>query len=139
MFVSKYAVFEHILKSGGVQIDFDANVQGVYVPQHLAGQERVTLEFGFDERISRDLRFDPTAVSGSLNFGGFWLDCVVPWTAVYAMRRHDGMGRCWMESMPASVRADVKAREARSRLQVVLGGGQRTGHYMGRRLRVVQP
>jgi stringent starvation protein B len=98
MTYTKRDFFEHILCNGSVWLHLDARHSEVVVPEHLAKREHLVLLWAFGSVL--DFLVTDYGVSGDLDFKGFWLPVVVPWTAVFAMRGEDGRGMDWAEDAP---------------------------------------
>jgi stringent starvation protein B len=100
--MNKLDVFKHILFDSSVLVNFDGRRKGVRVPPVLKGEPNAVLAFDFGGED--DLEFDVLGISATLRFNGedFW--CLVPWSAVFAVRREgDGLGKMWSESVPREV------------------------------------
>lgn len=73
-----------ILKKGSMLVRFKPNDPAVRVPDWLAKQKSLALEFGYNTPIPiKDLLVTSLGISGTLTFvgfGTFW--CYVPWSAV---------------------------------------------------------
>ncbi len=88
----KQAVMLELLREGYAFVVLDARRAGVSVPEHLAGNAGLVLQFAYDMPVPiRDLTVDEGGIRATLSFQRTPHACVIPWDAVYVL--HDGQGR----------------------------------------------
>ncbi len=98
----KSRVVGGLMGEGAVLVHIDARREGVIVPNHLHGQSKLVLRFGFGlSPAIADLVVDDQELSGTLTFGGLPFHCVLPWHAVYAaVVEGADKGHVWPEDVP---------------------------------------
>ncbi len=88
----KHAVMLELLREGYAFVVLDARHGGVSVPEHLATNAGLVLQFAYDMPVPiRDLTVDERGIRATLSFQRTPHACVIPWEAVYVL--HDGQGR----------------------------------------------
>ncbi len=103
----KFGVFVEMIEKGTVLVTIDTRREGVIVPDHLAGELRLNLNFCHLFGIA-DFEYDGWGVRASLSFGGQDMLCDVPWPAVYMMRSHvENDVTLFPESIPPEMLAFV--------------------------------
>jgi hypothetical protein len=95
---AKKDVFEYLRKRGGVNVTFDARLNGVVIPGYLHRDSMVTLLF--NGCVMSDTEVTEGAVSETLSFDGCPVICVVPWYAVFSIADTDRKGIVWEEDIP---------------------------------------
>ena len=99
----KLAVFTRMIDRGLVMVTLDARAQGVHVPEWLATEPQLALNFSHRFGIA-DFDYDERGVRASLSFSGHDVFCDVPWAAVWMMRSHvDGELAISPESVPPEI------------------------------------
>lgn len=73
-----------ILAQGEIQVMLTPQYPGVEIPPALYGQETVVLNFSYGYHT--DLTIDNEGIRQELSFKGAWFPCVVPWSAVIAVK-----------------------------------------------------
>lgn len=101
-----------LLMQGPVLVHVDAGHESVSVPEHLAGDAKLVLRFGYDLRPRiPDLSVETDALSGTLTFNGAPFMCVLPWAAVYAVVSEvDERGMVWPEDLPKAVLQEMASQ-----------------------------
>jgi hypothetical protein len=116
----KLAVFTRMIDRGLVMVTLDGRAPGVMVPEHLADEPQLALNFSHRFGID-DFAYDERGVRASLSFSGRDVFCDVPWTAVWMMRSQvDGELAISPESVPPEIQAALaqaseELEEARAR------------------------
>ncbi|MBK7537303.1 MAG: hypothetical protein IPI49_18435 [Myxococcales bacterium] len=102
---NKRRAVEALLERGPVLLHLDARHPGVELPEHLRGNARLVLRFGYGLTPSiADLTVDDSRISGTLTFGGVPFLCKIPWAAMYAaMVEGEERGTVWPEDVPGDV------------------------------------
>ena len=101
----KLRMFARLIERGMVMITADARRDNARVPNRLAGDLELKLNFSHKFGVG-DFFYDDDGVRASLSFGGqaFYVD--IPWTAVYGMLSHvDGERMIWPDSLPEELKA----------------------------------
>ena len=119
-------LLELLARCPSVQVMFDARKPGVVVPAQLAALFHVILRFGYRVHPPiADLEVTDTAISGTLCFGGSYVHCTIPFSAIYAVQGDGEPQLVLPENIPPEVLASLasaptpSAPAARSRLTSV--------------------
>ena len=109
----KRAVVKRLMGEGPILVQVDARRPGVSVPDRLRDDPRLVLRFGYDLTPSiADLDIGEDALTGTLSFGGVAHQCVLPWTAVYAVvSESDQRGMVWPDDVPPEAVHTPEAEE----------------------------
>lgn len=96
---------EELMSRGAVLLHIDARVKGSVVPEHLSGDPKLVLRFGYGLAPAiTDLFLDEDEISGTLTFGGAPFHCRLPWPAIYAaVSEVDQQAMVWPDDVPAAV------------------------------------
>jgi hypothetical protein len=91
---------EELLERGMVMVHLDATQQGVDVPDMHSESAALALNLSYRFRIP-DFRVDDTGIYASLSFNRVPYPCLLPWTAIFAIRSHvDDTFHVWPEDVP---------------------------------------
>lgn len=96
---------EELIGRGAVLLHIDARNDAVMVPDHLRGDPKLVLRFGYGlSPAIVDLHIDEEAISGTLTFGGSPFHCVLPWSSIYAtVSEVDQQAMVWPDDVPTAV------------------------------------
>jgi len=96
---------EELLGRGAVLLHIDARDEAVRVPDHLRGDPKLVLRFGYGlSPAIVDLDIDEEGISGTLTFGGSPFHCVLPWSSIYAtVSDVDQQAMVWPDDVPTAV------------------------------------
>jgi stringent starvation protein B len=98
---TKRDAFLAFLGEGWVSIHLDARRTGVRVPDELAANRHLVLQYGRSMPIPiPDLRVDEAGVSATLSFSRVPHETFVPWGAIYIVACTDGRGVLYDEDVP---------------------------------------
>ena len=98
---SKRDAFLSFLGEGWVSVHLDARRPGVKVPDELAGNRHLVLQYGRSMPIPiPDLRVDEAGVTATLSFSRVPHETFIPWSAVYIVACTDGRGVLYDEDVP---------------------------------------
>ena len=108
----KLRMFARFVDQGMTMVSLDARREGVRVPQHLAGELMLNLNFSLRFGID-DFAYDDDGVRASLTFNKVPFFCEIPWGAVYQMTSTVNADRMmWPDSLPAEL-ADLVPPQVR--------------------------
>ena len=83
---NKRETMESFLAEGMVLVQLDSRVDGVQVPDHLAGDP--TLRLNISGRFGLPLDLDEWGIHATLTFQGDPFECKLPWNAIYIVISH---------------------------------------------------
>ena len=93
-----------------VMVHLDARKSGVCVPVNHATNPALALNLSLRFNIP-DFTIDEHGVSASLSFDRTPFPCVLPWTAIFAVRSHvDESFFVWPEDVPAELVEHARAQ-----------------------------
>ncbi|HEY7957277.1 MAG TPA: ClpXP protease specificity-enhancing factor SspB [Polyangia bacterium] len=106
---SKKDVTLALLERAEARVHLDARHPGVVVPDWLAhdGHLRLDFSYGFTPPIP-DLTVDDAGIRATLSFRGRPFSVTIPWPAVYLVADYDGNGAVWQEDIPADLIETIK-------------------------------
>ena len=101
---TKRDAFLAFLGEGWVSIHLDARRSGVRIPDDLAGNRHLVLQYGRNMPIPiPDLDVTEQGVSATLSFSRTPYRTHVPWSSVYVVACTDGRGILYYEDVPQEV------------------------------------
>jgi stringent starvation protein B len=119
---NKRDAFLSFLGEGWVSVHLDARRSGVKVPDELAGNRHLVLQYGRSMPIPiPDLRVDEEGVSATLSFSRVPYQTFIPWSAVYIVACTDGRGVLYDEDVPKDL--SLLARPGDAAAEEAAGGG----------------
>ena len=96
---NKYDLLMHLLSEGDAMVCLDARAQGVHVPPQHRTNPKLSLIVNLN--FKRPVNVTPEGIFASLAFGGRPFDCILPFTAIWAIYEpHTQKGQVWEESIP---------------------------------------
>jgi len=96
---NKYDLLMHLLSEGDTMVCLDARAPGVSVPPQHKTNPKLSLIINLN--FKRPIEVTTEYIMASLAFGGRPYECVLPFTAVWAIYEpHTQKGQVWEESMP---------------------------------------
>ena len=101
----KRELVTQLLEDGPVLVHIDPRRNGVSVSDHLGGDPRLVLRFGYGLAPAIvDLTVDGDGLSGTLTFSGVPHHCLLPWSAVYAVVSESSQqAMVWPDDVPSEV------------------------------------
>jgi stringent starvation protein B len=121
---TKRDAFLSFLGEGWVSVHLDARRGGVKVPDELAGNRHLVLQYGRSMPIPiPDLRVDEEGVTATLSFSRVPHQTFIPWSAVYIVACTDGRGVLYDEDVPKDLSllarpGDAAAEEAGGAVEI---------------------
>jgi stringent starvation protein B len=110
---SKRDAFTAFLAEGWVSVHLDARRPGVRVPDDLAGNRHLVLQYGRNMPIPiPDLVVGDQGVTATLSFSRVPHETYVPWSAVYIVACTDGRGILYDEDVPRDLSLMGRPSEA---------------------------
>ena len=101
---TKRQAFLSFLRDGWVSVHLDARNAGVVVPDALAEEPHLVLQYGHDLPVPiPDLDVGEEGITATLSFSRVPQKTVVPWSAVYVIACTDGRGVLYYEDVPEEV------------------------------------
>ncbi|MEI7892067.1 MAG: ClpXP protease specificity-enhancing factor SspB [Myxococcales bacterium] len=109
-----------LLERGSVLVHLDPRMADVVVPSWFRKQPRLVLHLGLNMAVPiHDLRVDDEGMSCTLSFNRTPFFCFLPWTAVFALIRHDAEeGMVWPEDVPKDLALQNTEADASPRAPV---------------------
>ncbi len=112
MLPEKKDVMLELLKDAWVYVVLDPRRDGVILPEHLRGQPRLVLQYGYNMPMPiHDLTIDDEGIKATLSFQRTPHATLIPWSAVFAMHDGDKRGLVWEEDVPKDIEAQPPAPE----------------------------
>src|SRR3954465_12943575 len=110
---TKRDAFLSFLGEGWGSVHLDARRGGVKVPDELAGNRHLVLQYGRSMPIPiPDLRVDEEGVPAPLSFSRIPNQTFIPWSAVYIVACTDGRGVLYDEDVPKDLSLLARPTEA---------------------------
>lgn len=103
----KREALQSLIERGLTMIHVDARQPGVTVPRDHRGDFHLRLNLSYRFRYG-DLEVSDWGVRATLTFGGHPAPCRVPWSAIWAMTRHEEeVGWVWPLDMPPEIASQL--------------------------------
>lgn len=97
----KRQVFEEWMKGDHVLLHIDGRNENVELPSHLKDNSAVTLKLSYN--FQGETKHDNEAITSFLRFSGQYVECVVPWDAIWGITASNSENRVWPEDTPREV------------------------------------
>lgn len=109
----KQQAFLEMLDQGMTMVHLNARVEGTDVPDHLRDDPHLRLNFSYKFGLEV-FDINPNEIVANLSFQGTPYNCVIPWSAVFALWNHvTNDTRIWESDMPMElIEAHTQAMSA---------------------------
>lgn len=106
---AKILVFQRLIKTGLVNIHFDARRPDVIVPDTFRSTHHLVLTYGDNLPIPiLDLQVTKAGVSATLSFNQQPHFTFIPWEAVYCVNNLEGFGVLYKDEVPDGIKTTAE-------------------------------